>query len=168
MAGRLGGCLLVTLGLLAEYGAFEILQYQTFTVEIFTEFKLGFNAVAACTLSLVLVVLSVAVLGGELALSGRGGPSAPARASGGSHRAWRWDAGAFPPWRLSPLSRRSPSECRWEHWGTGSLMAARARCRRPRSSLRAGHTALYSAAAAVLATLLAIPVAPWRSATATA
>src|SRR5271165_761830 len=75
----LGGCLLVTLALLAEYGAFEITRYQTFTVEIFTEFKLGFDAVAACVLSLVLVVLSVAALAGELALGGsrptsRGGP----------------------------------------------------------------------------------------------
>ena len=41
----LGGCLLVTLALLAEFGAFEIVQYQTFTVAIFTEFKLGFDAV---------------------------------------------------------------------------------------------------------------------------
>ena len=63
----LGGCLLVTLGLLAEYGAFEIVQYQTFTVAIFTEFKLGFDAVAACALSLVLVALSVAALGGRAA-----------------------------------------------------------------------------------------------------
>jgi len=52
----LGGCLLVTLGLLAEFGAFEIVQYQTFTVAIFTEFKLGFDAVGACVLSLVLVI----------------------------------------------------------------------------------------------------------------
>ena len=68
----LGGCLLVTLALLAEYGAFEIVQYRTFTVAIFTEFKLGFDTVSACALSLVLVLLSVAVLGGELALAGRG------------------------------------------------------------------------------------------------
>ena len=34
----LGGCLLVALVMLAEYGAFEILGYQTFTTEIFTEF----------------------------------------------------------------------------------------------------------------------------------
>ena len=70
----LGGCLLVTLALLAEFGAFEIVQYRTFTVEIFTEFKLGFDTVGACVLSLVLVVLSVAALGGELSLAGRGRP----------------------------------------------------------------------------------------------
>ncbi len=39
----LGGCLLVALVILAEYGAFEILGYQTFTTEIFTEFNIGFN-----------------------------------------------------------------------------------------------------------------------------
>ena len=39
----LGGCLLVALVLLAEYGAFEILGYQTFTTEIFTEFTLSFS-----------------------------------------------------------------------------------------------------------------------------
>ena len=39
----LGGCLLVALVLLAEYGAFEILGYQTFTTEIFTEFNSAFS-----------------------------------------------------------------------------------------------------------------------------
>ena len=85
----LGGCLLVTLALLAEYGAFEIVQYQTFTVEIFTEFKLGFDTAAACALSLVLVALSVAALGGELSLAGRG-------------RSWRAGPGAR---RIAPEGR---------------------------------------------------------------
>ena len=35
----LGGCVLVVLTVLSEYGAFEILRYQTFTTEIFTEFQ---------------------------------------------------------------------------------------------------------------------------------
>ena len=72
LAGRARRRLLVTLGLLAEYGAFEIVQFQTFTVAIFTEFKLGFDAAAACALSLVLVALGVAVLAGELPLAERG------------------------------------------------------------------------------------------------
>jgi iron(III) transport system permease protein len=67
-----GGCLLVTLVLLAEYGAFEILRYQTFTTTIFTEFTLGFNTPAACALSAVLVLVSLLVLGGEAMSSGRG------------------------------------------------------------------------------------------------
>jgi iron(III) transport system permease protein len=68
----LGGCLLVTLVLLAEFGAFEILGYQTFTTEIFTEFH-GYSFAASCALSLVLVLLSLLVLAGEGALRGRGG-----------------------------------------------------------------------------------------------
>ena len=44
----LGGCLLVALVILAEYGAFEILGYQTFTTEIFTEFNVGFDTSPAC------------------------------------------------------------------------------------------------------------------------
>ncbi len=44
----LGGCLLVALVILAEYGAFEILGYQTFTTEIFGEFSIGFATASAC------------------------------------------------------------------------------------------------------------------------
>src|SRR6202023_2270910 len=62
-----GGCLLVMLVLLAEYGAFEILGYQTFTTEIFTEFTVGFDTASACALSLVLVALSLVVLVGDSA-----------------------------------------------------------------------------------------------------
>jgi iron(III) transport system permease protein len=68
----LGGCLLVAMVMLAEYGAFEILGYQTFTTEIFTEFSLSFSVPAACALSLVLVALSLLVLAGEGMLRGRG------------------------------------------------------------------------------------------------
>jgi iron(III) transport system permease protein len=83
----LGGCLLVTLALLAEFGAFEILRFQTFTTEIFTEFTLGFNAPAASALSLVLVLLSLLALGGEHLVSRRG--SGRANAGGTSARVLR-------------------------------------------------------------------------------
>jgi iron(III) transport system permease protein len=67
----LGGCLLVALVLLAEYGAFEILGYQTFTTEIFTEFDSMGGFAASCALSLVLVLLGLFVLAGEAMLRGR-------------------------------------------------------------------------------------------------
>ncbi len=154
----LGGCLLVTLALLAEYGVFEIVQYRTFTVEIFTEFKLGFDTAAACLLSLVLVVLSVAALGGELALGARGrswrtGPgagriaprvalgrlAAPVLAGLGalSGLALGVPLGALVYWMLRGSSTTLPST---------SILAA------------AWHTAVYSAAAAALSTALAVPV----------
>jgi iron(III) transport system permease protein len=154
----LGGCLLVTLGLLAEYGAFEIVQYQTFTVAIFTEFNLGFDTAAACALSLVLVLLSVAVLGGEFALGGRGrslrggfgtrrpAPRVPLR---------RWKAPALAGLAgLSGLGLGVPvgSLIYWVIRGGSTTLP-------PASILTdAWHTAELSAAAAVLATALAVPV----------
>ena len=115
----LGGCLLVTLGLLAEYGAFEIVQYQTFTVAIFTEFKLGFDAVSACALSLVLVSAQ------------RGGARRRARAQ----RARR-ASGAAVPGRAG--RRRAPSSAAGARRCAAGARAARARsrsaCRSPRSS----------------------------------
>ena len=68
----LGGSLLVALVLLAEYGAFEILGYRTFTTEIYTEYLNGFDPPAASALSLVLVALSLLLLFGEGASRGGG------------------------------------------------------------------------------------------------
>ncbi len=154
----LGGCLLVTLGLLAEYGAFEIVQFQTFTVQIFTEFKLGFDAAAASTLSLVLVAISVAVLAGELGLSGRGrafrtGPGAKRMAP--RVRLGRRRAGALAALAaLTGLALGVPlgTIVYWLlHGGSTTL---------PETSVLPAlvHTAAYSAAAAAISTLLAIPV----------
>ena len=153
--------MLVTLALLAEYGAFEILQFRTFTVEIFAEFKLGFDAVGACVLSLVLVVLSVGVLAGEPLLAGRRpqsrsgkGARRPARAPAARRRArspaLAGGLAAARSWRSGcPVA----TLVYWMvHGGSSTL---------PESSLLAalGSTAAFSAAAAVLATLLAAAVA---------
>lgn len=62
----LSGSLLVVLALLSEYGAFEILRFQTFTTEIFTQFQFEPNAAAA--LSIPLVLLALLALVGEAAL----------------------------------------------------------------------------------------------------
>ena len=59
--------------MLAEYGAFEILGYQTFTTEIFSELSTSFSLSTASALSLVLVLLSLIVLAAEGVLRGRGG-----------------------------------------------------------------------------------------------
>jgi iron(III) transport system permease protein len=56
----LGGCVLVVLTVISEYGAFEILRYQTFTTEIFTEFQ--FDSQAAGALSIPLVAIGLLVL----------------------------------------------------------------------------------------------------------
>ncbi len=154
----LGGCLLVTLGLLAEYGAFEILQYQTFTVAIFTEFKLGFDAAAACALSLVLVALGIAALAGEFALVGRG---RLARIGAGARRdAPKITLGVLTIPVLIGLAALAilalgvplGALAYWSIRGGSTTL--------PSASILtdAAHTAELSAAAAALSTVLAIPV----------
>ncbi|MGB8199466.1 MAG: ABC transporter permease subunit, partial [Pseudonocardiaceae bacterium] len=66
-----GGCLVVVLTLLSEYGAFEIVRFQTFTTEIFTEFQ--FDQPAAGALSVPLVALGLLVLTGESLIGRRRG-----------------------------------------------------------------------------------------------
>ena len=154
----LGGCLLVTLALLAEYGAFEIVEYRTFTVAIFTQFELGFNTAAACVLSVVLVALGVVVLGGELALSG---PADARRSTRGPRRpAPRVRLGRLTALPLAGLGALAGlalgvpcgALVYWLIKGGSSTL--------PATSVGSaiGHTAAYSAAAAGLATALAVPV----------
>ncbi len=90
-----GGAILVGLVVLAEFGAFEILGYQTLTTEIYNEFQVGFNTPAACALSLILVVLGALLLASEGTARGRG-------------RTSRLGAGAARQLRPLPLGRLRP------------------------------------------------------------
>jgi iron(III) transport system permease protein len=85
----LGGCVLVTLTVLSEYGAFEILRYQTFTTEIFTEFQFDPQAAGALSVPLVLLGLLVLAVDGIIPRR-RATGSAPRRLA--SHGRWRWTA----------------------------------------------------------------------------
>jgi iron(III) transport system permease protein len=82
----LAGALLVTLHLLAEYGAFAFVRFDTFTTAIYDQYKSTFAGPAASVLAGVLVLLSLVVLGAEAAVRGRrrhvrlgGGTSRPPR-----------------------------------------------------------------------------------------
>jgi iron(III) transport system permease protein len=155
----LGGCLLVALVLLAEYGAFEILGYQTFTTEIFTEFNVSFNVPTASALSLVLVLISLLVLGGEGLARGRGRQSRSglhAQRVARPHRLGRAKLPVLVGFAvLVGLGLGVPvgSSVYWILRGgqaflTGvSLLDA------------AWHTALYGGIAAALSTAMALPVA---------
>jgi iron(III) transport system permease protein len=79
-----GGCLVVCLALLAEFGAFEILRFQTFTTTIFTEFTVAYSASAGSALALVLVLLGLCVLIARHYAAGRRGRAA--RSGGGARR----------------------------------------------------------------------------------
>jgi iron(III) transport system permease protein len=155
----LGGCVLVALVMLAEYGAFEILGYQTFTTTIFTEFHLGFNTAAASALSLVLVLVSLLVISGEGLAGGKGrmnrvGPMVPRLA-----RPHPLGAATLPVLGgfvvLAALALGVPlgAIVYWlVHGGSSTLASA---------SIGAAlwHTVFYAGAAGALATVLALPVA---------
>jgi iron(III) transport system permease protein len=155
----LGGCVLVVMVMLAEYGAFEILGYQTFTTEIFTEFQQSFNIASACALSLVLVALSLLVLGGDAFGQRRGRVSRASRTGQRAvttHRLGLWTAPVLVLLALLVgLSLGVPVGSAAYWWarstnapfqGTSLLSAT-------------GYTAAYSACAAALATAMALPVA---------
>ena len=154
-----GGCLLVCLALLAEYGAFEIVRFPTFTTTIFSDLQLGFDPAGASGLSIVLVLIATVVLTGEAFVSTRGrlGGSAPARTGnrkqplgpGGTALSLLavlavaaaglgLPVGILGYWMASSHSTTLP---------VGSLWGALA------------SSATYSAAAALVATVAALPVA---------
>jgi len=66
----LGGCVLVGLHLLAEFGALQTLGYSTFTTAIYDQHQSSFNGTAANMLASVLVLLCLVLLLGELKLRG--------------------------------------------------------------------------------------------------
>jgi iron(III) transport system permease protein len=155
----LGGCLLVALVILAEYGAFEILGYRTFTTEIFSEFTVGFDTDSACALSLVLVVLSLFVLVGDGLARGSG---RLARTGPGAQRALtRRRLGkatvpvllAYGALVAAALGVPVGASVYWVIEETSTPISG--------TSLGSAalYTAGYSAAAAFVATLAALPVA---------
>jgi len=66
-----GGGLLVGLHLLAEYGLFVMIRFDTFTTAIVDQFQSTYNGSAANMLAIVLVVCCFALLGLEAVLRGR-------------------------------------------------------------------------------------------------
>ena len=155
----LGGCLLVSLSLMAYYGAFEDLHYQTFTTAIFGELQTQFAPAAASSLSLVLVALSVLVLVGEGAFRERGrvqrsGPMAQRAQTPIPLGRFRLPAlGAVILLVGFALGFPVAIVCYW--WAVGAASALPAAVS---LGSAAGYTILYSAAAALAATVLALPV----------
>ena len=101
----LGGCVLVVLTVISEYGAFEILRFQTFTTEIFTEFQFDSQAAGALSVPLVLLGLLVLAVDGMIP-----------RRSVAAHRA--------APRRRPPGCAGALPAC----LGAGALVGARRRC----------------------------------------
>lgn len=66
----LGGGLLISVHLLAEYGAFAMLRFTTFTTAIFEQFQATFDGAAGSMLAGVLVLLCLVLLVAEAAARG--------------------------------------------------------------------------------------------------
>lgn len=154
-----GGMLIVALHELAEFGAFQLLRFQTFTTEIYTEYQASFNGPVANLLAAVLVALCLLLLLAEVRLRGRG---RYARLGPGSARALpRVALGRGTPVALAAVAALLVvglgvpvgSLVHWLVIGTsasfpvGSLAAA------------AGTSLGLGLAAAVATTVLALPVA---------
>lgn len=67
----LGGAVLVSLHLLAEYGAFAMIRFDTFTTAIMVQYQSTFNGAAGSMLAGVLALLCLVLLFGEVAARGR-------------------------------------------------------------------------------------------------
>ena len=155
----LGGGLLIGVHLLAEYGAFAMVRFDTFTVAIFQQFQVTFDGAAGSMLAGVLVLLCLVLL------VARGGRPRPSQVRQDRIRVPRaryqfiWAATHFPPVAglavLAVLSIGVPvwTIMRWlwiggaEVWDVGEIANA------------LGQTIALAAVAAVLTTVLAFPVA---------
>jgi iron(III) transport system permease protein len=157
-----GGALLVSLHLLAEYGLFAMIRFDTFTTAIYDQFQSAFNGPAANMLAGVLVLLCFALLGSEGLLRGseryaRIGSGAPAPRSRKRLATWRLPALVlFAATAALSLGVPAFTLARWlvaggaRIWAVDELAGA------------LGTTGLYAIAGAALTTLAAIPVA-WLS-----
>ncbi|MEO3757291.1 iron ABC transporter permease [Mycobacterium sp. B14F4] len=155
----LGGGLLIGVHLLAEYGAFAMVRFDTFTVAIFQQFQVTFDGTAGSMLAGVLVLLCLALLTAE---AGARGSARFARIGSGAPRAvtpLRLRHSKLPATTalltLAVLAIGVPvaTILRWlwiggaEVWVVDDLLRA------------LGQTIGLASAAAILTTVLAFPVA---------
>jgi iron(III) transport system permease protein len=155
----LGGCLIIALHLLAEYGAFATLRFPTFATEIFVEYQIGFDGATAAVLSLVLVAISVLFLSGELRLQGR---ARYARIGSGVARSRsRIELGRATPLALALLAALVGLSLGVPGTAIGYWLVQGSSTTLPSASIVGAATTTFglALAAALLTTLLALPVA---------
>jgi iron(III) transport system permease protein len=66
----LGGSVLVSIHLLAEYGSFTLLRFQTFTTAIYNDYRLSFDGASAAAMTLVLIFMCLCILVVDLVIRG--------------------------------------------------------------------------------------------------
>jgi iron(III) transport system permease protein len=153
---------LVALHLLAEYGLFAMIRFDTFTTAIFDQFQSTYNGAAANMLAGVLVLCCFLLLGAEAgtrgheryARVGAGAARQPARARLG---ALTWPCLLFVA-LIAALALGVPliTLLRWLDAGGNSVW------RYGEIGAALGQTAIFASAGALIATLAAVPMA-WLS-----
>jgi iron(III) transport system permease protein len=149
------GCLVVVLTLISEFGAFEIVRFQTFTTEIFTEFQ--FNPTAAAALSIPLVLLGLMILTGESLI-----PRRPAAIRATGRVALRTPLGSAGPAVLTGLGALAILSVGVPIGTLVYWMASSQHTTLPAQATLAqatGSTVTYCAGGAGLAVILALPIA---------
>ncbi|MEO3782699.1 iron ABC transporter permease [Actinocorallia sp. B10E7] len=153
-----GGGLLVALYVLSDFGAVSLMRYDTFTRGIYTSYQASFDRTPAAALSVVLVVLTVALVALETRTRGRAGhartgagtarPAAPAALGRWTAPALAWCGAVAAVAVLFPLGTLA-------YW----LSAGSSATWDPAELLdTAGVTFGVAAAGAALTTALALPV----------
>ncbi|MGO2438747.1 ABC transporter permease [Serratia proteamaculans] len=158
-----GGSLLVALHLLAEYGLYAMIRFDTFTTAIFDQFQSTFNGPSANMLAGVLVLCCLGLLMLEAASRGRARYARVGSGSARSQTAYRLGPlatlfGLLLPLSLTALALGVPfiTLARWlalgglEVWRNAELLPALL------------QTLSLAASGALLITLCAIPMA-WLS-----
>ena len=92
----LGGGLLIGVHLLAEFGAFAMLRFDTFTVAIFQQFQVTFDGAAGSMLAGVLVLLCLVLLVAEALAAGAHGSPVSDQACHGQQPRSAWAAACYP------------------------------------------------------------------------
>ena len=158
--GVLGGCLLVGLHVLGEYGALQLLNYPTLTTSILDQFRSTFNGPAAALLAAVLAAFCVVLAALELYAAGRRrrarvGAGAPRTGAATSRSPWPARVGGvvLPAVALLALAVPLGSLVRWMVRGTSTSF--------PAGDLGAAtlSTVGLALAAGVLAAVAAAPLA---------
>jgi iron(III) transport system permease protein len=160
----LGGMLLVALDTLIEFDAFVGLRFQTFSSDVYAQYKLGFSASGAAALSFASIAVCVVLLFGEAWL--RGNANYTRVSQGAARRPERYELG----WTVIPVlaglgavvavSVGIPIGAMIDWFSTSSQAALTSASGNLQYLWPATLTSLeLSGSAAVVAVLLALPIA---------
>ncbi len=157
-----GGSLLIGLHLLAEYGLFAMIRFDTFTTAIVDQFQSTYNGTAANMLGGVLVVCCFVVLGLEAAIRGSERYARVGSGAAGLPKKFRLQRSLLPclliPVLTVVLALGVPfvTLVRWLVAGGADVWRVAA------IGTAFGHTLALALAGALLTTLVAMPMA-WLS-----